>query len=244
MEETSDPISEPIIHIAGIRVTYGFRRAVDDVSLSLLKGQSLALLGVNGAGKTSTLDCVLGLKRPSKGKVTVFGRRPGSVGVLRLTGYAPEDSSPPGLLRAREYLGFVASLKVSDRLRRKSVIAELMESFDLPDRTKIETFSKGTRRRLILAQAFLGNPQLLILDEPLNGLDPLFILKLRDRLGRYVTEGGTVIFSSHILAEVEKTCSRVSILHEGKLLRDESTENLVKQFGSIESAFSQTVGGK
>jgi ABC-2 type transport system ATP-binding protein len=242
VEETSEPISETIIDITGIRVTYGFRRAVDNLTFSIKKGESLAMLGVNGAGKTSTLDAMLGLKRPAKGKVSVFGKTPGSLSVLRRIGYAPEDSSPPGLLKASEYLGLVASLKIADRSLRKNAVLELMDWFDLPAKTKIETYSKGTRRRLILAQALLGKPDLIIFDEPLNGLDPLFILKLRDRIQQYVNLGGTVVFSSHILAEVEKTCSRVIILQEGKLLRDEHTDALVKQFGSIEKAFSQTVG--
>lgn len=235
------PLS-PIFELRNLRVAYGFRAAVDDLSLTLVKGQSLGLLGVNGAGKTSTIRALLGMLRPKKGTIQVFGHAAGNTKVFRRVGFAPEDGIPPEYLSAHEYLHFVGAFRIKDRQRRKEEVKEILEWFDLNPQKKIRDYSKGMKRRLVLAQAFLGNPELLILDEPLNGLDPLVIIKLRDRLQSYREQGGTILFSSHILAEVEKTCTDIAILSQGKLVYTGSRQNAVSEFGSIEGAFAKLVG--
>jgi ABC-2 type transport system ATP-binding protein len=241
MKETT-LYESPIFEIRNLRVTYGFRRAVDDLSLSLESNQSLGILGLNGAGKSSTLRVLLGMQRARAGTVRLFGERPGSLRSLRALGYAPEDGTPPDYLTAEEYLRFVGNFRIGDRKTLKSQVGELLDWFELTGKKKIRDYSKGMRRRIVLAQAFLGNPRLLILDEPLNGLDPLMIIKLRDRLHLYMTGGGTVVFSSHILAEVEKTCSRVAILDKGQLQLSATLGEVVTEFGSVENAFAKKVG--
>ena len=234
--------TSPIFEISQLKVNYGFRCAVDDLSLSQKPGVSLGLLGLNGAGKTSTIRTLLGMVRPRAGQVKVLGQKPGSVKVFKHIGFAPEEGTPPEYLSGEEYLGFVAELRISDREERKRQVMELMEGFELPAKKRISEYSKGLRRKVILAQAFMGKPDFLILDEPLNGLDPIFILRLRQRIESYVAAGGTALISSHILAEIEKTCHEVAILHLGKLVCLSSVDALMKEFGSIETAFAKKIG--
>lgn len=231
----------PIFALSGLRVTYGFRCAVDDLSLSLSSGQSLGLLGLNGAGKTSTIRALLGMIRPRKGTVAIFGGKPGSPKSFKRIGFAPEDGLPPEYLTAEEYLGFVGRFRISDRIERKRQVAELLEWFELHPKKRIKSYSKGMKRRLILAQAFIGQPDFLILDEPLNGLDPLVIIKLRDRLDAYRAKGGSILYSSHILNEVEKSCSHIAMLSAGKLVCLAPVEEVKAEFGSVESAFAAKI---
>jgi ABC-2 type transport system ATP-binding protein len=241
MKETN--VTEaPVFEIRNLRVVYGFRCAVDNLSLSLKTGESLGILGVNGAGKTSTLRGLLGMLKPRRGSISLFSGKPGALRTLRSIGFAPEDGVPPDYLTAAEYLSFAGSFRISDRATRKRQVSELVDWFELTGRKRIRDYSKGMKRRVVLAQAFLGDPPLLILDEPLNGLDPLMIIKLRDRIHLYMKNGGTVLFSSHILAEVEKTCSRVAILDQGQLKLDSPLDSILKEFGSVENAFASKVG--
>lgn len=231
---------EKIFDIQDLLVTYGFRNAVDGVSLSLERGRSLGLLGLNGAGKTSTIRSLLGMLRPKRGAVSLFGKKPGPA-LFRRLGFAPEEAVPPEYLNGREYLNFIAELRLANRASRRQEVDELLSWFDLDPAKRVRNYSKGMRRRLILAQAFLGSPELLILDEPLNGLDPLIIIKLRERLVAYREKGGSILYSSHILTEVEKSCSDVAILHAGKLVAAAPVAAVVAEFGSVEAAFAAKV---
>ena len=116
-----------------------------------------------------------------------------------------------------------------------------LDYFELPE-NRIRAFSKGTKQRLVLAQALLGKPPFLILDEPLNGLDPHFIIKLRQALMNYLRDGGTLLFSSHILAEAEKIASDFAILHQGKLVLAKAATTVVQEYGSLEQAFAKVAG--
>jgi ABC-2 type transport system ATP-binding protein len=185
----------------------------------------------------------MGMMRPSGGKVQVLGGIPGCTSVLKRIGFAPEEAIPPEQVSGQEYLEFIASLRVGERGRRRKDCLALLEEFDLVPHKRVRDYSKGMKRRLVLAQAFLGQPDLIILDEPLNGLDPLIIVKLRQRLEKFRAAGGTLLYSSHILAEVEKTCSRVVILQRGKLVLESSVSDIVQKFGSVEAAFEKTAGG-
>lgn len=228
----------PIFEIDSLTVAYGSRTAVSGLSLKLEPGTCLGLLGANGAGKTSTVRALLGMCKPKSGNVTVLGMKPGMPRAFRRIGFAPEDGSPPEYLSGREYLRFVSAYRISDRSARKTEIDGLLEWFELDPKKKIREYSKGMRRRITLAQAFLGKPDLLILDEPLNGLDPMVILRLREKLLQYIAAGGSALYSSHILSEVEKTCQVVVILSGGKQLAYAPTETLVREHGSVETAFA------
>ncbi len=235
--------SSSVFQLEGLRVQYGRHLAVDSLSLTVEKGEALGLLGANGAGKTSTLRALMGMMKPSGGRVQVFGANPGSVGVLRRTGFAPEEAIPPERISGQEYLEFIGRMRLPKTAVRKDECAELLESFDLVPHKRVREYSKGMKRRLVLAQAFVGHPELLILDEPLNGLDPLIIVKLRQWLDRYRQNGGTLLYSSHILAEVEKTCTRIAILRRGELVLNVPVPEAVAKYGSVEAAFEATAGG-
>ena len=200
----------------------------------------MGLLGANGAGKTSTIRAILGLVRPAKGSIRVFGFAPGALKGLALLGFAPEEGCPPEYLTGKEYLVFVGRMRSKeDRKAAVQTADRLLADFELAPEKKIRDYSKGMRRRLVLAQAFVGAPKILILDEPLNGLDPLMILKLREYLSEYRKQGGSLLYSSHILSEVERTCTHVAILQEGELVLTDSMDNVVSNYGSVEGAFSK-----
>lgn len=232
----------PIFEIDKLTIRYGRTEAVRELSLRLAKGEALGLLGANGAGKTSTLRALMGMMKPKAGTVRVFGARPGAQPVLQRTGFAPEEGMPPDRITGTEYLEFIASLRDIPPSRRKDDCSALLEEFDLIPHKRVKDYSKGMKRRLVLAQAFVGSPELLILDEPLNGLDPLIIVKLRNRLLKYLKDGGSLLYSSHILAEVEKTCSRIAILRKGSLVLDTAVGEAVSRHGSVEGAFEAVAG--
>lgn len=232
-----------VFEVNDLEVRYGRKIAVEGIRLSLKEGECLGLLGANGAGKTSTVKALLGMLSPNKGEVKVWGRKAGDPKGLMRLGFAPEDAVPPEYLTAEEYLHFLGSLRKKKKAERNVAVAELLTWFDLAPKKKIRDYSKGMKRRLVLSQAMLFEPPLLILDEPLNGLDPLVIMKLRDRLDQYRKKGGAILYSSHILAEVEKTCTSVAILSQGKLVYAAGIEELKKEFPSVEAAFAAKAGG-
>ena len=193
--------------------------AVDNVSLRVERGQILGLLGPNGAGKTSALRILMGLLHPDAGTITIFGRRvhPGSPALSRLGAFV----EGPGFL---PHLSGRANLELywraTGRPAADSRLADVLEVAGLHaaiDR-KVRSYSRGMCQRLAIAQAMLGLPDLLVLDEPMNGLDPPQIRHLREVLVRYAAEGRTVILSSHMLAEVELTCTHVVVMHLGRRL--------------------------
>ncbi len=194
-------------------------RAVDDVSFRVEQGQIVGLLGPNGAGKTTTLRVLMGLIRPTSGTVRVFGELvEAGAPVLSRIGAFIEG---PGLLphlsgrdNLRLFWAATGRRPQDAELDTALEIAGLGESVD----RRVKTFSHGMRQRLAIAQAMLGLPEVLVLDEPTNGLDPLQIAEMREVLRRYAATGRTVVISSHLLAEVEQTCSHIVVMHKGRLV--------------------------
>ncbi|GAA3409921.1 hypothetical protein GCM10018952_12390 [Streptosporangium vulgare] len=193
--------------------------AVDDLSFTVEHGQVLGLLGPNGAGKTTTLRMLMGLIKPDGGEVRIFGHRvvPGAPVLSRLGSFVEGPGFLPHL-NGRDNLELY--WKATGRPAEDARFAEALEIADLGkalDRA-VRTYSQGMRQRLAIAQAMLGLPDLLVLDEPTNGLDPPQIREMREVLIRYARGGRTVIVSSHLLAEVEQTCSHVVVMHRGRLV--------------------------
>jgi ABC-2 type transport system ATP-binding protein len=208
------------VAIEGLVKEYGDGyRAVDGVSFRVERGQVVGLLGPNGAGKTTTLRVLMGLIRPTSGTVHVFGELvEAGAPVLSRIGSFIEG---PGLLphlsgrdNLRLFWAATGRPPLDAELDTALEIAGLGESVD----RRVRTFSHGMRQRLAIAQAMLGLPEVLVLDEPTNGLDPLQIAEMREVLRRYAATGRTVVISSHLLAEVEQTCSHVVVMHNGKLV--------------------------
>jgi ABC-2 type transport system ATP-binding protein len=194
-------------------------RAVDGVTFRVERGQVVGLLGPNGAGKTTTLRVLMGLIRPTSGQVHVFGELiEAGAPVLSRVGAFIEG---PGLLphlsgwdNLRLFWAATGRPPQDAQFETALEIAGLGESVH----RKVKTFSHGMKQRLAIAQAMLGLPELLVLDEPTNGLDPLQIAEMREVLRAYAVTGRTVVISSHLLAEVEQTCSHVVVMHKGKLI--------------------------
>lgn len=231
-----------ILECQNIEIHYGYKKAVKDVSFSISSGQSLALVGQNGAGKTSTLKALIGYIPLRKGKIEVLGKTPPDWRIFESLGFAPESGVPPDYLSASEYLFFIGKLKRKATRENQKLVSELLSVFDLDPQKKIRDYSKGMKRRLVLAQAFVGMPPLVILDEPLNGLDPIMIIRLRDWLNQYREKGMSIIYSTHILSEVEKCCDRLVLVHQGAVLVDSDVEKIKTDFGGVEKLFYEKVG--
>src|SRR5438270_8184667 len=194
-------------------------RAVEDLSFEVRAGEIFGLLGPNGAGKTTTLKMLLGFVKPTSGHAFIAGRRVGTVASRRQLGYLPGYSAVYECLRGDEYLIFAGRLCGRSRADARKRTAELLERVGLAGRADrpIRKFSKGMVQRLALAQALVGDPRIAILDEPMSGLDPIGRKDVRDLILQLRDEGRTVLFSTHILSDVEAICDRVGILVEGRL---------------------------
>ena len=205
------------IETAGLTKRYGAVTAVDDLSFSVREGAVTGFLGPNGAGKTTTLRMILALARPSAGHATVFGRPYAQLDdPARTVGANLEIAGAHPGRKGRDHLRALAAMARIPRSRVDEVL-RLVELYDAADR-RAGKYSMGMRQRLGLAATLLGDPQILILDEPANGLDPQGIRWLRDFLRGLAAEGRTVLVSSHVLAEVAQTVDDVVVIHRGKLV--------------------------
>ena len=223
------------LEITGLTKRYADGQlAVDDLSLRVERGQILGLLGPNGAGKTTTMRALMGLLLPEAGTITIFGRRvhPGSAALSRLGSFVEGPGFLPHLSgRANLDLYWRATGRPADGAH----LAEVLEVAGLGaaiDR-RVRAYSRGMCQRLAIAQAMLGLPDLLVLDEPMNGLDPPQIREMRDVLMRYAAGGRTVILSSHLLGEVEQTCSHVVVMNEGRRLAAGPVAEIIGEAGAL-----------
>ena len=206
----------------------GNRTIVDDVSFTLNAGEVFGFLGPNGAGKTTTIRMLVGLIRPTHGSVTICGHdlHRGFEQAMRCLGCIVETPDLYRFMSGRENLEhFARMLGVNhDEIERVAELVALSHRLD----QRVGTYSLGMRQRLGIAQALLGRPKLLILDEPANGLDPAGIREIRELLRRLATDQGMSVFvSSHLLAEIELTCDRVAIIHHGRIHREGSVRELI-----------------
>ena len=194
-------------------------RAVSDLSFEVRQGEIFGLLGPNGAGKTTTLKMLLGFVRPTSGAAFVGNARAGTLEARRNLGYLPENPALYEFLRGDEYLVLAGRLLGLSRADARAQAKSLLEKVGLAGRADrpVRRFSKGMVQRLGLAQALIGDPQTVVLDEPMSGLDPIGRKDVRDLILGLRAEGRTVLFSTHILSDVESICDRVGIVVDGKL---------------------------
>lgn len=214
-----------IIRAYSLTKFYGRHRGIENIDLEVRRGEVFGYLGPNGAGKTTTIRLLLDFIRPTRGSLSILGMdsRRDSVGVRRRTGYLAGELSMYGNLTGDELLRYVASL-------RKSVdrdhVAQLAKRLDCDLTRQIKTLSHGNKQKVGLIQAFMHRPELIVLDEPTAGLDPLVQQEFYRLIAEAKAEGRTVFLSSHILPEVERVCDRVGIIREGKLVAVETVEAL------------------
>jgi ABC-2 type transport system ATP-binding protein len=233
------------LELAAVTKRYGSRTALSGVSLAVPAGSSVGLLGPNGAGKTTVLRLLLGFTRPSGGGVLLHGHDPMEPAAREGVGYLPERLVLPGRMSVRGFLRLHGSLAGLVGSQREEEVDEVMEQTGIADRARdrLSGLSKGLLQRVGFAQAFLGKPRLLLLDEPTSGLDPIGVRDARDWIGGARERGCTVLVSSHILSEVERTCDQVAILHEGRVVESGPLEQVVDAGESLEDAFLRLVRG-
>jgi gliding motility-associated transport system ATP-binding protein len=211
----------PVIAADQLTKWYGPRLAVDRVSLEVEAGEVMGLLGPNGSGKTTILRILTGYLRPSAGTARIVGLDvvDDALAARARVGYVPEDAPLYGWMGVREFLGFMARLKGLPPRAATAAVDAAIERLTLApvERVHIDKLSRGYRQRVAIAQALLGNPDLLILDEPTNGLDPRQIIELRGHI-RALAGERTILVTSHILGEIARVADRVAILLEGRLL--------------------------
>lgn len=217
-----------MIEVKNLTKRYGEKLAVDDISFSVEEGEILGFLGPNGAGKSTTMNILTGYLSSNEGEITVNGINilEDPIKAKKSIGYLPEIPPLYMDMTVAEYLDFVYDLKKSD-LPRKSHIEEICKTVKITDvyNRVIKNLSKGYKQRVGLAQALIGNPEVLILDEPTVGLDPNQIIEIRSLIKR-LGENHTVILSSHILSEVQAVCDKIVIIANGKVVANDTTENL------------------
>lgn len=213
-------MSEKVLEIDNVFKSFGGVTAVDGLSLSLSRGEVMGFLGTNGAGKTTTIKMLLGLLRPTSGMVRIFGQDPVDASSRNRIGYMPEIAYYYPYLTACELLAFYGGICGLDRKTIRRRTDELLETVGLADAAKrpLKTYSKGMLQRAGIAQALLNDPDLLILDEPFTGLDPLARIHFRNLLGKLRAAGKTIFFSSHELGETELLCDTVAILKQGRCI--------------------------
>ena len=251
MTETRDP-TDIVLDLRGVGKT--FRdfwmrprvKAVQDLSLTVRRGEVVGLLGPNGSGKTTTIKMILGLLHPTSGQIAVLGKRPTDVKLKERIGYLAEESHPYRFLNAEETLDFYARLFHIKNPERKGRVEALLDMVGLTAARFRPTgeYSKGMQRRVGLAQALINDPDLLILDEPTTGMDPIATRQIKDLILTLKNRGKTILLCTHLLGEVEDVCDQLVILYGGKIRAQGTVDELLTVGGrqSMEVAGGQAIG--
>ena len=234
-----------MIQLNGATKRYGSLAAVDDVSFSVKTGEYFALLGPNGAGKTTIVKMLLDFTRPTSGSLSLNGLPSTDAACRTAVGYLAENHRIPPYLSGWQYLQRCAELLNMSRSAAADQCRRIVELIGMQGRehTKVSTYSKGMVQRFGLGAALIGDPKLLILDEPTAGLDPIGIREIRQLLESLKPQGMTIFLNSHLLSEVEKICDTAAIINRGKLLVKDSIPNIVKDGDTLEDVFVRLVKG-
>ncbi|MEW4455571.1 ABC transporter ATP-binding protein [Bremerella sp. JC817] len=234
-----------MIEVVNLVKTFGSNTALQGINFTVRPGEATGCLGPNGAGKSTTLKILAGLVRPNSGEVRICGHDllTEPLEVKRRIGYVPETAAMYSGLTANEYLSLVAELYHLDREKAADKIRTLLEGFQLTEAAdrQIDALSKGMRQKVLISSALLHDPDVLIFDEPLNGLDVNAALTFRRLVEGLIDQGKTVLYCSHILDVVERLCSRVIVLHHGQIVADDQTKTLLSSTpkGSLEAVFQE-----
>ncbi len=239
-----------MIRFQNLSKKFGDKIAVDNISLEVRQGEILGFLGPNGAGKTTTVKMLIGMLIPTTGTASVAGfdisKEP--IEVKKRIGYVPESGALFESLTAWEYLELITALHHMDRALAQRKIDEFLTLFGLDSEKDhhLSSFSKGMKQKVLLAAAFLPNPEVLFLDEPLNGLDANTALIIKELLKKMAAQGKTIMFCSHILEVVERICTRIVIIHFGRIVADGSPAEILHETSkpTLEQAFSKLTGGR
>lgn len=239
-----------MLKIEGLTKVYGAFKAVDDVNIHVHKGEIYGFLGPNGAGKTTTIRMIIGLIKATSGKITIGGHdiQKNPTEAKRLVGFVPDRPFIYEKLTGAEFLEFVADLYEVDPDLKKRRVPELLDFFELSDwgGELIEGFSHGMKQRLVMASALIHTPPVIIVDEPMVGLDPKGARLLKETFKRLAADGTTIFMSTHSLEVAEELCTRIAIIQNGKILTEGTMDDLRKlaktDDGRLESIFLTLTG--
>lgn len=223
-------MSELVVDVQNVTRRFGSTTAVDGLSLKIYKGESFGFLGPNGAGKTTTIKMLTGFLKPDTGSIRILGHelRTQAIEAKKHIGLVPDEYGLYDDLTAADHLRFYASLLRLKGREREEAMERSIIYVNLKDQaeSRVKGFSHGMRQRLVIAQALLGEPDILLLDEPTSGLDPIGAKAVRDIIRKMITDGMTLFISSHILFEVEEMCQIVGIIHKGRLVKKDTVKSL------------------
>ncbi len=236
--------SDIVLGINNLQVTYGKFTAISKVSLQIHRGECFGLMGVNGAGKTSLIKAVLGLKAQESGQIDIFGNHNLDAQSKENIAFMPERFEPPWFLTGEEFIKF--SLKLYKRPYNKSRVLAYADQLSLDQsalKNRVHTYSKGMRQKLGILATLLSDCALMIFDEPMSGLDPMVRTQVKDLFRKTHKEGRTLFLSSHILADMEEICDRVSLMHNKTISMIDSPKNILKttKQPSLERAFLKLI---
>lgn len=228
------------IDIQALATSYGKTQVLHDISFTVPEGICFGLIGLNGAGKTTLIKVLLGLRQTTAGQATVLGQAPGHKDVKAQISYLPEKFEPPAFLTGYEFIEFTQKL-YGRSVTRDEILAAAAQLQLQPEALprRVTTYSKGMRQKLGLMATLLTDCPLIILDEPMSGLDPRARILVKDAITSYQKRGRTVIVCSHILADLDEMCPQIAILHEGRLVFSGNPEAVKKQTdqANLERAF-------
>lgn len=226
------------VHVTNLTKEYGLQKAVNNISFTVNKGEIVGFLGPNGAGKSTTMKMLTGYTNATNGEALVcsINVKQHPIQAKKKIGYLPESNALYYDMYIKEYLHFIAGVhKINNAKAAVDNVINLV-GLQIEQHKKIGQLSKGYKQRTGLAAALIHNPEVLILDEPTSGLDPNQIIEIREVI-KQQGKDKTVIFSSHILQEVEAICNRIIIINNGSMVADDSLQNLKQQYGNMEAAF-------
>ena len=235
----------PIIRIKNLSKNYGTKQVLKGINLEVNRGQVLGYIGPNGAGKSTTVKILCGLLSDYEGEVTINGidLKKDPLKAKSLIGYVPELAELYDVLTPQEFLGFMGMLYGMEETLCNDRIHKMMTAFGLQDNLaqRMDTFSKGMKQKVLLASGLLHNPEIIILDEPLSGLDANSVIMVKDLISKLAKDGKTIFYCSHMMDVVEKVSDRIVLIDKGVIVADGSFEALKQQEGnqSLEQIFSQ-----
>ncbi|RDW20095.1 ABC transporter [Oceanobacillus arenosus] len=241
-------MKEKVLSLQNLIMSYPGKNVLNGINLDVYQGQIIGYIGPNGAGKSTTLKIMLGLVEGYGGVVEIFGHNIASNDYTykQKIGYVPENAEIYDNLTAAEYLTFIGELYGLERGTAENKALSLLEEFDMGDvfHSRISSFSKGMRQKVLITSSLLHNPDLIFLDEPLSGLDANSVMVIKDMLEALANQGKTIFYSSHIMDVVEKISNRIVLLVNGEIAADGSFDELKEQSkaGSLEAIFNQLTG--